>query len=49
MTDSYVFSLLLNKDTPKEDNKYIDKFECRAMYLNETKTQFIEIIYEDNL
>ena len=47
VTDSYVFSLLQNKDTLKEDNKQIDKFECRATYLNETKTQFIEIIYED--
>ena len=47
-TDYFLFPLLPNKDTPKEDKNYKDKFECRATHLDETMTQIIEIIYEDN-
>ena len=50
------FKLLPNKDTPKDPSgNYLDKIEYRALAtamdlsLNVTTTQFIEILYVNNL
>ena len=51
LTDSTEFNVLPNKDSKKLEGKnYLDKIEFRAMILplNETITQFIEILYEGN-